>query len=46
MFSFESTGSVDLGNKKIYIQENDTSYHISEIWDGMEISLPDFTTFI
>ena len=36
MFSFESTGGVDLGNKKIYIQENDTSYHISEIWDGME----------
>ena len=36
MFSFESTGGVGLGNKKIYIQENDTSYHISEIWDGME----------
>ena len=35
IFSFESTGS-HLGNKKIYIQENDTSYHISEIWDGME----------
>ena len=27
---------MDLGNKKIYIQENDTFYHISEIWDGME----------
>ena len=36
MLSFESTGGVGLGNKKIYIQENDTSYHISEIWDGME----------
>ena len=32
MFSFESTGS-HLGNKKIYIQENDTSYHISTNWD-------------
>ena len=32
MFSFESTGS-HLGNKKIYIQENDTSYHISSTWD-------------
>ena len=36
MISIESTGSVDLGNKKIYIQENDTFYHISEIWSGME----------
>ena len=36
MISIESTGGVDLGNKKIYIQENDTFYHISEIWDGME----------
>ena len=34
MFSFESTGGLDLGNKKIYIQENDTSYHISKIWNG------------
>ena len=33
MFSFESTGGVDLGNEKIYIQENDTSYHISTNWD-------------
>ena len=32
-FSFESTGGVGSRNKKIYIQENDTSYHISEIWD-------------
>jgi len=30
----KSTGSIDLGNKVLYIQEQDTSYHIYSNWDG------------
>ena len=41
MFSFESTGGVNLGNKKIYIH-----IHISEIWDGMENFFTGFHTIL
>ena len=32
--TIKSTGSIDLGNKELYIQEQDTSYHIYSNWDG------------